>query len=79
MRQPKDEFIQIRFAKADRERVMRAANANHLDLSAWARRAIMLAVEAWEREERTRQRAEERTDSGRPAADGPFSDSSRLG
>lgn len=51
MPQPKDEFVQIRFAHRDRERVREVAAANHLDMSSWARRAILMAVEDWEREQ----------------------------
>lgn len=43
---PKTEFLQIRLSPEDRERVMRAASANHLDLSTWARQAILRAVES---------------------------------
>lgn len=48
----KTEFLQIRVAPADRERIREAAEADHLDASAWARQAILRAVEASEAERR---------------------------
>jgi uncharacterized protein (DUF1778 family) len=44
------EFLQIRLSPDDRKRIERAARADHLDLSTWARRAILLAVDLYERE-----------------------------
>lgn len=49
-RTAKTEFLQIRLTPADRERVGQAAAADHLDLSTWARRAILRAVEEFERQ-----------------------------
>jgi uncharacterized protein (DUF1778 family) len=45
---PKTEFLQIRLTPDDRERLRRAASADHLDVSTWARRVILLAVDKWE-------------------------------
>lgn len=45
----KTEFVQIRFSPEDRERLLKAAAANHLDPSTWARQAIMKAIEDWEK------------------------------
>lgn len=44
----KTEFLQIRLAPRDRDRVFDAAIANHLEPSTWARQAILRAVEEWE-------------------------------
>ena len=44
----KTEFLQIRLSPEDRERLKRAAMADHLDVSTWARRVILIAVEKWE-------------------------------
>jgi len=44
----KTEFLQIRLAPADRDRVRRAADTEHLDVSTWARQKILQAVEEWE-------------------------------
>lgn len=44
----KTEFLQIRVTPEDRVRIERAASANHLELSTWARQAILLAVAATE-------------------------------
>lgn len=46
----KTEFLQIRLSPEDRERLLAAAAANHLDASTWARQAILRAVELWEAE-----------------------------
>lgn len=45
---PKTEFLQIRITPEDRERLRRAAVADFLDVSTWARRAILQALEEWE-------------------------------
>jgi hypothetical protein len=46
---PKTAFLQIRFSQEDLERVRRAALADHLDTSTWARRIVLKAVEVWEK------------------------------
>lgn len=55
MADAKTESIQIRFTKADRERIERAAQAFYLDLSAWVRMTVLRAVDDWEREEGERE------------------------
>ncbi len=51
----KTEFLQIRLSPTDRERVIRAAAAEHLDASTWARRVLLTALEeATQRENRHR-------------------------
>jgi len=45
---PKTEFLQIRITPEDRERFRRAAEAEYLDVSTWARRVLMLATDRWE-------------------------------
>jgi hypothetical protein len=47
----RESFLQIRLSADDRDRVHRAATAEHLDDSAFSRRIIMKAVEAWEEEQ----------------------------
>ena len=42
---PKTEFLQIRLNPEQREVLRRAAEADHLDLSTWARRVLLQAVE----------------------------------
>lgn len=44
----KTEFLQIRLSTTDRGRIERAAQAEHLDLSTWARQAILRRLENWE-------------------------------
>ncbi len=45
----KTEFLQIRLSPDDKKRVRRAADADHLDPSTWARRVVLKAVDASER------------------------------
>jgi uncharacterized protein (DUF1778 family) len=45
----KTEFLQIRLSPTDRSRIERAAQAEHLDLSTWARQAILRRLESWEK------------------------------
>ena len=45
----KTEFLQIRMSPADKKRIRRAAEADHLDQSTWARRVVLKAVETAER------------------------------
>jgi uncharacterized protein (DUF1778 family) len=52
------EFLQIRVSPEDKKRIRRAAEADHLDQSTWARRVVLRAVEAWERTEYKRGRRE---------------------
>lgn len=47
-KQAKTEFLQIRLTERDRERIWSAAAADHLDPSAWARRILLAAADAWE-------------------------------
>jgi len=47
----KTEFLQIRLTHEDRERLRRVAAADHLDVSTWARRVILMALDKWERRE----------------------------
>ena len=49
MDNPKQRFLQIRLTEVDRRRVARAAEADHLDDSTWARRVILNAVDEFER------------------------------
>lgn len=44
----KTEFLQIRLSPTDRGRIERAAQAEHLDLSTWARQTILRRLESWE-------------------------------
>lgn len=45
---PKSEFLQIRMTPDGHQRLRRIAEADHLDKSTWARRAIMQALDAWD-------------------------------
>jgi hypothetical protein len=44
----KTEFLQIRMTPESRQRLSLVAEADHLDESTWARRAILQALEHWE-------------------------------
>jgi hypothetical protein len=44
----KTEFLQIRMTPESRQRLSRVAEADHLDESTWARRAILQALDRWE-------------------------------
>jgi hypothetical protein len=44
----KTEFLQIRVTPEEHERIRRAAKADHLDKSTWARRVLLIALERWE-------------------------------
>jgi uncharacterized protein (DUF1778 family) len=46
--QAKTEFLQIRVSPEDRARFERAAEADHLEVSTWARRLLLQAAERWE-------------------------------
>ncbi len=46
----KSEFLQIRMTPEGHQRLRRVAEADHLDKSTWARRAIMQALDRWEEE-----------------------------
>ncbi len=47
---PKSEFLQIRMTPEGHQRLRRVAEADHLEKSTWARRAIMQALDAWDAE-----------------------------
>lgn len=55
----KTEFLQIRMTPEGSQRLSRVAEADHLDESTWARRAILQALERWDAEHQ----------HGQPAAD----------
>jgi hypothetical protein len=44
----KTEFLQIRMTPENSQRLSRVAEADHLDESTWARRAILQALDRWE-------------------------------
>lgn len=44
----KTEFLQIRMTPESFQRLSRVAEADHLDESTWARRAILQALDHWE-------------------------------
>jgi len=50
---PKTEFLQIRLSVEDRKRVSKAASAEYLDASTWARQAILKAVYDFETKDRS--------------------------
>jgi uncharacterized protein (DUF1778 family) len=43
---PKTEFLQIRLTPEQRDALERAAAAEHLDMSTWARRVLLKALES---------------------------------
>lgn len=45
----KTDFLQIRVTPDDLSRIRKAAEADHLDTSTWARRLILRAVGEWEK------------------------------
>lgn len=49
---PKSEFLQIRLSPADRERIQRAAEQDHLDASTWARRVLLKELDSLDRASR---------------------------
>lgn len=51
---PKTEFLQIRISPEDRERMQAVAAAEHLDLSTWARRVLLQAVDKVEQRKTAR-------------------------
>jgi len=55
----KTEFLQIRMTPESRQRLSRVAEADHLDESTWARRAILKAIERWEAGEKGGESEEE--------------------
>ncbi len=50
----KTEFLQIRLTPEDRERLQRVAEADHLDVSTWARQVILKALDRRESQRRSR-------------------------
>jgi len=48
----KTEFLQIRLTPKDRERLRRTAEADHLDVSTWARQVILRALDRREAQRR---------------------------
>lgn len=54
---PKTEFLQIRLTPEDRARLRRAAHSDFLEVSTWARRAILQALERWEAKHAVKPRA----------------------
>lgn len=46
----KSEFLQIRLSPEDRARIKKVAEAEHLEISTWARRELLKAVERWEQQ-----------------------------
>jgi predicted transcriptional regulator len=64
----KTEFLQIRMTPDSFQRLSRVAEADHLDESTWARRAILQALDRWEAEEQ----------DARPSAAGAASETRRV-
>jgi hypothetical protein len=65
---PKTEFLQIRCSPEDRERMRKMAEAEHLDLSTWARRILLQSVDRWQDRQQARLKVAEKSTefSGRP-------------
>lgn len=49
--EPRTEFLQIRLTPEERARIQRVAEAEHLEMSTWARRELLKAIERWEEEQ----------------------------
>ena len=64
---PKTEFLQIRVSVEDRKRVTKAASAEYLDASTWARQAILRAVYEFETKDRSPRLRVAEADPGGPA------------
>jgi hypothetical protein len=45
---PKTNILQIRLTPENSQHLRRVAEADHLDESAWSRRAILRALETWD-------------------------------
>lgn len=43
---PKTEFLQIRLSPKEKEKIWRAAASEHLEPSTWARRVLLLKLDA---------------------------------
>ena len=56
---PKTDFLQIRFTPADLTRLAAVAAREHLELSTWARRELLMALERYEIEPAPRLRVAE--------------------
>jgi uncharacterized protein (DUF1778 family) len=48
MSMPRSDILHIRLTPEERERLRRAAEAEYLDVSTWARRAILQALDGLE-------------------------------
>lgn len=46
---PRSRYLQIRLSEKDKERIRRAAAAQHLDVSTWARSVLLKTVDQIER------------------------------
>lgn len=64
--QPRTEILHVRLSPEERERLKAAADAEYLDQSAWARRAILLALDA---DARQNARTGAGTETPRPTAE----------
>jgi hypothetical protein len=58
---PKTEFLQIRITPQDRDRFRRVAEAEHLEISTWARRLLLQAAERWESRQTSQRKVAEPT------------------
>jgi hypothetical protein len=47
-RDPRTEILHVRLTEQERNRLRRAARAEYADQSAWARAALLKALDAWE-------------------------------
>ena len=63
---PKTEFLQIRLSVEDRKRVTRAASTEYLDVSTWARQALLRAVYELETKDRSHRMRVAESDPGGP-------------
>ena len=73
--EPRTEILHVRFSPEERERLKAAADAEYLDQSAWARRAILLALDAQQRQQNATPRP--RDAAGRDTPPSPASSGAR--
>jgi hypothetical protein len=48
MAKPRTEILHVRLSEEESERLRRAAEADYIKVSTWARRAILRSLEQWE-------------------------------
>ena len=57
--QARTEILHVRLSAQERERLKHASESEYIDQSAWARRAILQALDAWEERRRGTRRVKQ--------------------